>query len=137
MIKYLYISLGLITLALGLIGIVTPGLPTTPFILLTGVLFAKGSPRLHKKLLDHQLTGKYIRRVNEGFSAKGMAISISIMWCMILLTTFLVFKNNLTMQYVMISLGVIGTIAQIIVLRKRKKKQQAVLTENSLIEKVD
>ncbi|MDR1090566.1 MAG: YbaN family protein, partial [Prevotella sp.] len=60
MIKYLYIALGLITLTLGLVGIVTPGLPTTPFILLTGVLFAKGSPRLHQKLLDNRLTGKYI-----------------------------------------------------------------------------
>lgn len=137
MIKYLYIALGLITLTLGLIGIVTPGLPTTPFILLTGVLFAKGSPRLHQKLLDNKLTGRYIRRVNNGFSTKGILISVSIMWCMIFLTTFLVFKNNLTMQYVMISLGIIGTIAQIIVLRKKKKKLQIMALENALIEKVD
>ncbi|MDR1706470.1 MAG: YbaN family protein [Prevotella sp.] len=137
MIRYLYITVGLISLALGLIGIVTPGLPTTPFILLTGVLFAKGSPRLHQKLLDNKLTGKYIHRVNDGFSLKGIAISIAIMWCMICLTTFIVFKNNITMQYVMISLGVIGTIAQIIVLRKKKKKQQAMITENALVEKID
>ncbi|MFV0331073.1 MAG: YbaN family protein [Dysgonomonas sp.] len=137
MIRYLYITLGLITLALGLIGIVTPGLPTTPFILLTAVLFAKGSPRLHQKLLDNKLTGKYIHRVNEGFSLKGIAISIGIMWCMICLTTFIVFKNNITMQYVMISLGVVGTIAQIIVLRKKKKKQRAMITENALLEKID
>lgn len=129
--------MGLISLALGLIGIVTPGLPTTPFILLTAFLFAKGSPRLHQKLLGHPLTGKYIHRVNEGFSLKGLAISIGIMWCMICLTTFLVFKNNLTMQSVMICLGVIGTIAQIIVLRKKKKKQQAMITENALVEKID
>lgn len=137
MIKYLYIALGLITLTLGLTGIVTPGLPTTPFILLTGVLFAKGSPRLHKKLLDNKLTGKYIHHVNEGFSFKGIAISIGIMWCMICLTTFTVFKNNPTMQHVMISLGAIGTIAQIIVLRKKKKKQRVMIMENALVEKVD
>lgn len=137
MIRYLYITLGLITLALGLIGIVTPGLPTTPFILLTAVLFAKGSPRLHQKLLDNKITGKYIHRVNEGFSIKGIAISIGIMWCMICLTTFIAFKNNITMQYVMISLGAVGTIAQIIVLRKKKKKQRAMITENALLEKID
>ena len=137
MIKYLYITLGLITLALGLMGIVTPGLPTTPFILLTGVLFAKSSPRLHQKLLDNKLTGRYIKRVNGGFSPKGIAISVGIMWSMICLTTFIVFKNNATMQYVMIGLGVVGTVAQIIVLGKKKKKQQATISEKPLVEKTD
>ncbi|MDH6309192.1 uncharacterized membrane protein YbaN (DUF454 family) [Dysgonomonas sp. PFB1-18] len=120
MIKYLYITLGLITLSLGLLGIVTPGLPTTPLILLTGVLFAKSSPRLHQKLLDNKLTGRYIRRVNEGFSIKGLLISIGLMWCMVSFTAFVVFDYG-TMRFVMLGLGAIGTIAQIIVLRKKRK----------------
>lgn len=126
--KYLFIILGLISLGLGLLGIVTPGLPTTPFILLTGVLFAKSSPRLHQKLLDHKITGPYIRRVNNGFSTKGLIISISIMWIMIILTTLVVFKSNQTMQLVMVGLGFVGTVSQIIVLRKRKKKEKVLLT---------
>lgn len=126
--KYLFIILGLISLGLGLLGIVTPGLPTTPFILLTGVLFAKSSPRLHQKLLDHKITGPYIRRVNNGFSTKGLIISISIMWIMIILTTLVVFKSNQTMQFVMVGLGFVGTVSQIIVLRKRKKKEKVLLT---------
>lgn len=126
--KYLFIILGLISLGLGLLGIVTPGLPTTPFILLTGVLFAKSSPRLHQILLDHKITGPYIRRVNNGFSTKGLIISISIMWTMIILTTLVVFKSNQTMQLVMVGLGFVGTVSQIIVLRKRKKKEKVLLT---------
>lgn len=126
--RYLFIILGLISLSLGLLGIVTPGLPTTPFILLTGVLFAKSSPRLHQKLLDNKITGPYIRRVNNGFSTKGLLISVGIMWIMILFTTLVVFKSNQTMQFVMLGLGFIGTISQIIVLRKRKKKEKVLLT---------
>lgn len=126
--KYLFIILGLISLGLGLLGIVTPGLPTTPFILLTGVLFAKSSPRLHQKLLDHKITGSYIRRVNNGFSIKGLLISIGIMWTMIILTTLIVFKNNQTMQIVMLGLGFIGTVSQIVVLSKKKKKEKVLLT---------
>lgn len=137
MIKYLYIALGMITLALGLLGIVTPGLPTTPFILLTGVLFAKSSPRLHQKLLDNKLTGRYIRRVNEGFSLKGIAISVGIMWCMVCFTAFVVFKNNNTMQYIMLGLGMTGTIAQFIILSKKKRKKQVVLAESTAAEKID
>lgn len=118
--RYVYIILGLITLSLGLLGIITPGLPTTPFILLTGVLFAKGSPRLHKKLLDNKLTGRYIRRVNDGFSLRGLLISIGLMWIMVCITAFVVFDYG-TMRFVMLALGAIGTVAQIIVLRKKKK----------------
>lgn len=120
--RYVYIILGFISLGLGLLGIVTPGLPTTPFILLTGVLFAKSSPRLHQKLMDHKLTGKYIRRVNDGLSWKGLTISIGIMWCMIFFTAFVVFGNG-TMRFVMLGLGLIGTISQIIVLSKKKRKK--------------
>lgn len=130
MIRYLYIILGLVTLSLGLLGIITPGLPTTPFILLTAFLFAKGSPRLHQKLLDHKLTGRYIKNVNEGFSFRGLAISIGIMWAMICFTNFVVFHDNTTLTYLMLGLGVIGTVAQIIVLRKKKRRQNAALVFN-------
>ncbi|EGK01681.1 MULTISPECIES: YbaN family protein [Dysgonomonas] len=124
--RYVYIILGFISLGLGLLGIVTPGLPTTPFVLLTGVLFAKSSPRLHQKLMDHKLTGKYIRRVNDGFSWKGLTVSIGIMWCMIFFTAFVVFDYG-TMRFVMLGLGLIGTISQIIVLSKKKKKKAVLM----------
>jgi uncharacterized membrane protein YbaN (DUF454 family) len=124
--RYVYIILGFISLGLGLLGIITPGLPTTPFVLLTGVLFAKSSPRLHQKLMDHKLTGKYIRRVNDGFSWKGLTVSIGIMWCMIFFTAFVVFDYG-TMRFVMLGLGLIGTISQIIVLSKKKRKKAVLM----------
>ena len=39
--KYLYIALGFIALGLGIIGIILPVLPTTPFLLVTSYCFAK------------------------------------------------------------------------------------------------
>lgn len=118
--RYLYVVLGLITLSLGLLGIVTPGLPTTPFILLTAFFFAKGSPRLHHRLLNHKLTGRYLKKVNGGLGIKGLTISIFIMWCMVCFTAFVIFNYG-TMRFVMLGLGVIGTISQIMVLRKKRK----------------
>lgn len=126
MLKAIYITLGSLTLLLGLLGIITPGLPTTPFLLLTAFLYARSSPKLYKKLLDHKITGKYIKRVNNGLSVKARIISIAIMWCMVCFSAFVIFRTQ-TMQYVMLGLGCIGTIAQLIVLRKRKNTQETEL----------
>ena len=123
MLKAIYITLGSLTLLLGLFGIITPGLPTTPFLLLTAFFYARSSPKLYKKLLDHKVTGKYIKRVNNGLSVKARILSIAIMWCMVCFSAFVIFRTQ-TMQYVMLGLGCIGTVAQLIVLRKRKNTQE-------------
>jgi len=51
-----YFSLGL-----GAIGIVVPGLPTVPFVLLAAYAAARGSQRLHRWLLAHRRFGPMIR----------------------------------------------------------------------------
>ncbi|GGI75886.1 YbaN family protein [Shewanella gelidii] len=48
-----YLFSGLSSLALGLIGIVLPVLPTVPFILLAAFCFARSSERLHTWLMQH------------------------------------------------------------------------------------
>lgn len=124
MLKYIYITLGMITLGLGLLGIVTPGLPTTPLIMLTAFFFAKSSPRLHQKLTEHRITGPYLKRIHNGLSVRARVISISIMWIMVCFSAFIIFSG--IMRSVMIGLGIIGTIAQLIVFRKKKAKENTI-----------
>ncbi|MDO2948002.1 YbaN family protein [Aeromonas simiae] len=52
--------LGWLSLITGIIGIVVPLLPTTPFVLLSAALFARSSPRFHRWLLDHPQFGPLI-----------------------------------------------------------------------------
>ena len=47
LIKVLLIVLGTLSLCVGIIGIVVPGLPTTPFVLLTAGLYIKSSDKLY------------------------------------------------------------------------------------------
>jgi uncharacterized membrane protein YbaN (DUF454 family) len=49
------------SLGLGLVGIVVPGLPTVPFVLLAAYAAARGSQRLHAWLLAHRQFGPMIR----------------------------------------------------------------------------
>lgn len=56
-----YLVLAWVALALGVIGIVVPGLPTTPFVLLSAWAAARGSLRLHAWLRAHRVFGPMIR----------------------------------------------------------------------------
>ncbi|WP_439520482.1 YbaN family protein [Hydrogenophaga sp.] len=60
-VRVLLWAAGSVSLALGLIGVVVPGLPTTPFILLAAACYAKASPRLHGWLVNHRWMGPMIR----------------------------------------------------------------------------
>lgn len=58
--KALLFSVGCLSLALGVVGIFLPLLPTTPFLLLAAVCFSKASPRLHQWLIQHPKLGPSI-----------------------------------------------------------------------------
>lgn len=49
--------LGAVSLALGLVGVALPVLPTTPFLLLTAALWARSSKRFYVWLLQHPWMG--------------------------------------------------------------------------------
>ncbi|WP_264211789.1 YbaN family protein [Leisingera thetidis] len=58
--RFLYAGLGLLCVALAVIGIVLPLLPTVPFLLLAAFFFANSSERLHAWIVDHNIFGPMI-----------------------------------------------------------------------------
>lgn len=58
--RYLWAGLGLVCVALAMVGVVLPLLPTVPFLLLAAFFFARSSSRLHNWLLTHQTFGPLI-----------------------------------------------------------------------------
>mgnify|MGYP006194958215 FL=1 len=55
--RWLWLAVAYVALALGALGVVVPGLPTTPFVLLAAFAAARGSRRLHAWLHAHRLFG--------------------------------------------------------------------------------
>lgn len=84
-IRWLWIIAGSISLALGIIGIFLPLLPTTPFLLLTAACYARGSERLHNWLLNNKMFGKYIRNYREGkgIPARSKVFALTLLWATI------------------------------------------------------
>lgn len=84
--KSAWAALGYLNLALGLIGAVTPLLPTTVFILMAAACFARSHPQLEQRLLAHPRFGPAIRdwrtyrgmrRPTKRIALISMAISFS------------------------------------------------------------
>ncbi|WP_066080504.1 YbaN family protein [Bergeriella denitrificans] len=61
MVRWFFWCCGALALALGIIGIFQPLLPTTPFVLLAASCWAKASPRFHHWLLCHPYFGPMVR----------------------------------------------------------------------------
>lgn len=81
-VKVLLIILGSISLALGVIGIFVPLLPTTPLLLLAAALYFRSSPKLYDWLLNHPRLGTYIRNFREhrAIPLRVKIVSVSLVW---------------------------------------------------------
>lgn len=81
MARPLWYALGAISLALGIVGIVLPILPTTPLIILAAFAFGKGSPRVAAALESHRFFGPIIAewRANGAIAPRYKAIALGMM----------------------------------------------------------
>ncbi len=66
LVRWLYLSLALLSLLLGVIGLFLPVLPTTPFVLLAAWAAARSSPRLLGWLEQHTVFGPMISDWRRG-----------------------------------------------------------------------
>ncbi|WP_081275879.1 DUF454 family protein [Paenibacillus polymyxa] len=106
--KPIYITLGFLFLALGVIGVVVPLLPTTPFLLLATFFFMRGSERIHEWFSNTSLYQKYLEsfvqtrslKLSTKITSLGLAsamlitgfIFTPIMWGKLLIVLVILFK---------------------------------------------
>lgn len=92
LLRYTLFAIGWLSVALGVIGIFLPVLPTTPFLLLAAACFARSSPRFYQWLVGHPRLGPWIRDylAGSGIPLKAKVYAIGLMWLSIGLSCYLV-----------------------------------------------
>ncbi|MFA5570573.1 MAG: YbaN family protein [Sphaerochaetaceae bacterium] len=90
--KVLLIICGLVTLGIGLLGIVVPLLPTTPFLLLSGYCFYHSSPSLYRWLVTQKYIGQYIYcyKQHRAISHRSKIYTLVLLWSVIIISAFTV-----------------------------------------------
>ncbi|MDZ4784945.1 MAG: YbaN family protein [bacterium] len=75
--KFFFLSIGYTSIALALIGIPLPILPSTPFALLACFCFAKSSPEIQARIENSKLFGKSISdwRTSRSISLKSRILA--------------------------------------------------------------
>ena len=83
--RSLLIAAGYTSLSLGVVGVFVPLLPTTPFLLLASVCFAKSSERLYNWLIHHRVFGNYIACYQQfrAISLRAKVLSVTLLWLFI------------------------------------------------------
>jgi len=91
-VRYALLAVGWLSVALGVIGIFLPVLPTTPFLLLAAACFVRSSRRFYLWLVMHPRLGPWIRDYldGQGIPRKAKVYALSLMWASIALSCYLV-----------------------------------------------
>ncbi|MBE0599404.1 MAG: YbaN family protein [Desulfuromonadales bacterium] len=92
MLRAVLFTIGLLSTALGLLGIFLPLLPTVPFLLLAAACFARSSEHVHRWLLGHRRLGPLLRDYQDGagIPLRAKVMAISLIWVSIPLSAWTV-----------------------------------------------
>jgi uncharacterized membrane protein YbaN (DUF454 family) len=92
LVRFSLLAVGWLSVALGVIGIFLPVLPTTPFLLLSAACFARSSERFYLWLVEHPRLGQYVMGYldGRGLPLKAKYYTLLLMWSSLLITAFLI-----------------------------------------------
>ena len=90
MIKGLLLLAGSVSLLLGIVGMVLPLIPATPFVLLSAYCFGRSGSRFHGWLMENRYFGEYVRNFHEGrgISLPQKISSITLLWLSLAYSAF-------------------------------------------------
>lgn len=118
--RYLYFVSGVLLVAIGVIGIFLPILPTTIFLILASACFIKSSPKANEWLRNHKILGMYIKNYQDksGLTIKSKIFNITLLWIMILASA--IFFTELWYIRLVLFLIAVGVTIHLLMVKTKK-----------------
>lgn len=106
-VRWVFLGLGSLFVAIGVIGIFLPLLPTTPFMLLAAGCYARGSERFYRWLVYHPKLGPTIRewQAHRSIPYRTKCLAIGLM-ALTMATSIVLFVQPLALQLGVAAFGV-------------------------------
>ena len=112
--RVFWFSLGMIFTGIGLIGVVIPGLPTTPLMIIAAACFAKSSQRFYNWIINNRMFGEHVKNYREGngIPKRSKPVILGTMWAFVLFAVFIAIPDSAPeiSRNATVILAVIGTV---------------------------
>jgi uncharacterized protein len=119
-IRYAYLVSGFLLVAIGIIGIFLPLLPTTIFLILASACFVKSSPKANEWLRNNKFLGPYLKNYQNktGLTIKSKIFTIIFLWLSIGISAFYL-TNEFYIRMLLLVIGA-GVSTHIIYIKTQK-----------------
>ncbi len=116
LLRWLYISLGSLLVAVGVVGIFLPLLPSTVFFLMALGCYGKSSPSAYRWMTTNRLFGRHLREYREekGATMSTKVVSLVTLWAGIGTSEY--FIDNLWVRLALVAVA-LGVSAHLVLLR--------------------
>ncbi len=121
--RLLLLAAGWTCVGLGAVGVATPLLPTTPFLLLAAFCFAGSSPRLYKWLVRLPWVKTYLDNYRSGCGVpvRTKALSLLALWLTLGISSL--FKENIYYKLILLAVG-LGVSTHILLLKTARPARE-------------
>lgn len=122
--KKLYITFGFLAVALAIVGVFIPGLPTVPFLLVALFCFERSSKKYHDMIMNNKYFGPVLQ---DYYSGKGLTLSVKIKAILFLSCgmIFSIYKIQNLHARIGLALVWLGVAIHIILLKTKKTKNKS------------
>ncbi len=103
-VAWLWFGAGLVSVGIGGIGIVVPGLPTTVFFIIAAACFARSNPRFERWVLNLPRIGPMVRDHRAGLGMPRRAKAVAVTMILVVSTASAV----LTIDHPAVGAGIVG-----------------------------
>src|SRR5438046_521449 len=113
--RLLFNIFGTLFLLVGILGVVLPLFPATPFLLLASACYVRGAQTLHRWLMSHKYLGTYITTIKEhrGMPFQAKLMTIVVLWASLLFSLNHVDSLLLGATLLMVGIGVTALIVRL------------------------